>query len=136
VDSFDAWVVKLSDAGLIQWQKSYNVTYDDGSYTWSGSEWAYEVAQAADGGYVIAGDSDAMDARNGDVWIFKVDSAGSLGCGIETDTDATEDDTALVTVSDTSGESSISTTSAVVGTTTCSGYNATPDVFTQCSPQE
>ena len=132
VDSFDAWMVKLSDAGLIQWQKSYNVTYDNGSSTWSGSEWAYEVAQAADGGYVIAGDSDAGDDRNGDVWIFKVDSAGSLGCGIETDTDALGDDTALVTVSDTSGESLMSTTSAVVGTTTCSGYNATPDVFTQC----
>jgi hypothetical protein len=80
VDSFDAWVVKLSDAGHIQWQKSYNVTY-----TYSGDEWAYEVAQAADGGYVVAGESDAGDDRSSDVWIFKVDSAGSLGCGIETD---------------------------------------------------
>ena len=59
-----------------------------------------------------------------------------MGCDMETDTEATENDTAVVTVTDTTGDSSISTTSAVVGTTTCSGYNATPDVFTQCSPQE
>ncbi len=136
VDSFDSWVVKLDGAGLIQWQKSYNVTYDDGTSIWSGNEWGYEVAQTADGGYVVAGDSDAMDARNGDAWIFKVDSTGSLGCGIETDTDATADGTAPVTVSDTSGESSLITSSAVVGATACSVYNATPDVSTQCSLEE
>jgi len=136
VDSSDTWVVKLDDAGLIQWQKTYNVTYDNGDYTWSGSEYAYRVVQAADGGYVVAGESDAGDERNGDVWIFKVDSTGALGCDMDTDTYASEDDTAVVAVTDTSGESSMVTTAAVVNATTCTGYNATPDVSTQCEIPE
>ncbi len=132
VDSYDAWLVKISNAGLIEWQKTYNVTYDDGVYTWSGNEWAYRAVQAADGGYAVAGDSDAMDDRNGDVWIFKVDSTGSLGCGIDTDTGGSVDGTAVVTVSDTYGQSSAVNTSAVVGASDSSAYNALPDVSTQC----
>jgi hypothetical protein len=132
VDSYDAWVVKLDNEGSIEWQKTYNVIYDNGDYIWSGSEWAYKVAQAADGGYVVAGDSDALDERNGDVWIFKIGSNGALGCDMETDTSAFEDNAAFVTVTDTIGLSAMKTTNADVNATGCSDYNATPNVSTQC----
>jgi hypothetical protein len=135
VDSFDAWVVKLTDAGVIAWQKAYTLTYEYDDYEFHGDEWAYEVVQTADGGYAISGDSDDWGYdRNGDVWIFKVDEFGTLGCNIETDTDAIAGGTALMTVSDTSGDSSTSTTSAVVGTPDCSTYTTMPDVFSQCGP--
>ncbi|MEN6517896.1 MAG: dockerin type I domain-containing protein [Methanospirillum sp.] len=52
----DFWVVKLDDAGLIEWQKTLG-----GSYR----EIGYSVQQAADGGYVLLGDS--LSSESGDV---------------------------------------------------------------------
>ncbi|MFH0974692.1 MAG: hypothetical protein V1874_02795 [Spirochaetota bacterium] len=132
----DAWLVKLNGSGVIQWQKRYNITYTDGTDTWSGSDWAYRVIQTADGGYAIAGDSDDVVAvRNGDAWIFRVDSTGTLGCDMAADTDAVGNGTATVTVTDTSGDSVMSSTSANVDSTSASGYSASPEVITQCDVQ-
>jgi len=137
VESYDAWVVKLDSTGLIQWQKAYDIIYDYGTYTYNGSEWTYGVVQAADGGYVMAGDSWPGDDRDSDVWVFKVDSTGALGCDMDTDTSAVENSTVSVTtVIDTSELSSMETTDAVVNATTCSSYNAAPNVFTQCEIPE
>ncbi len=52
----DFWVVKLDDAGLIEWQKTLG-----GSYR----EIGYSVQQTADGGYVLLGDS--LSSESGDV---------------------------------------------------------------------
>jgi len=136
VDSYDAWVVKLDDTGLIQWQKTYDIIYDYGTYTYNGNEWTYGVVQAADGGYVMAGDSWPGDDRDSDAWVFKVDSDGALGCDMETDTSVVEDGTATVTVANTSGLSSIETTDAVVNATSCTVYSANPNVSTQCEIPE
>jgi hypothetical protein len=69
------WVVKLSAAGTISWQKSYGGT--DGEY-------ANDIALTADGGYIVAG---TAISNNGDVsgnhggqdaWVVKLNSLGSL----------------------------------------------------------
>lgn len=132
VDSFDAWVVKISETGLIQWQKSYNIVYDDGVDTWDGNERGYCVVQTADGGYAIAGGSYAFDERMYDAWICKVDSEGGLGCDMETDTDSIEDGSGVIAETDTSGGSTKCITDAVVNATSCLGYDTSPDVSTQC----
>ncbi|MDY6969889.1 MAG: cadherin-like beta sandwich domain-containing protein [Spirochaetota bacterium] len=129
----DAWVVKLNSTGGIDWQKIYNKPID--GYPDFGSDWAYAVVQTSDGGYAISGDTDwESSERNCDVWIFKLDSNGALGCGIETDTDAVPDDSAIVTVNDTNPYST-SNTSANVGDTACSVNSLVPDTFTQCDQQ-
>jgi hypothetical protein len=130
--SYNAWVVKLDGSGLIQWQKSYDVLHDTGTGLYSCDEWVYNVLQAPYGGYVAAGYTynDYQEIRDFDVWVFKVGSTGALGCGMDTDTSAIEDDTADVIVSDTAGSSE--TTSAVVNATDCSVDSVNPDVSTQC----
>ncbi len=70
---WDYWVVKLSPAGSIIWEKSYGG---------SGSDYANSVVEATDGNYVIAGYSastnyDLAGSNKGgdDFWIIKVNSS-------------------------------------------------------------
>ncbi|UAY52025.1 T9SS type A sorting domain-containing protein [Ferruginibacter albus] len=77
----DFWVVKLSFAGVIQWQQCYGGSYDD---------IAYSIQQTTDGGYIIAGSTLSSDGqvtgfhRNlqnplwEDYWVVKIDSIGEL----------------------------------------------------------
>lgn len=79
----DYWVVKLDAAGALQWQKSYGG---------SGFDWAYDIQQTTDGGYIVAGSSMSSDSMvtghhagaeiglsgNFDMWILKLDSVGSI----------------------------------------------------------
>ncbi|MFM7854277.1 MAG: hypothetical protein ACKO96_20720, partial [Flammeovirgaceae bacterium] len=51
----DAWVVKLSSTGSIQWQKCYGGTGDDGFKL---------IRKSIDGGYFLAGGTNSI---NGDV---------------------------------------------------------------------
>jgi len=73
--SKDAWVVKLTDIGTVQWQK-----------TFGGSDWdeAGSIRQTSDSGYIIAGRS---NSTNGDVlgnhggfdfWIVKLNNMGTI----------------------------------------------------------
>ncbi|WP_426278852.1 T9SS type A sorting domain-containing protein [Chryseobacterium sp. S-02] len=71
----DLWIVKINNAGDIQWQKSF------GGYN---SELAFDAKQTSDGGYIVAG---ATDSNSGDVtllygeydyWVLKLDSTGNL----------------------------------------------------------
>jgi hypothetical protein len=71
----DFWIVKLNASGILQWQKSYGGSADDG---------AFSVAQTDDAGFVVAGTS---TSTNGDVtvnhgledwWIVKLNSSGIL----------------------------------------------------------
>ncbi len=72
----DAWVVKLSNSGTIEWQKAL------GGGT--GCDFANSVLPTPDGGYIIAGHTDSHDgdvttnAGERDVWIVKLGSNGSL----------------------------------------------------------
>lgn len=72
----DAWVVKLSSTGGIQWQKVLG-----GS---TGCDFANDILPTPDGGYVFVGHSDSYDgditsnAGERDVWIVKLSSSGDI----------------------------------------------------------
>jgi hypothetical protein len=72
----DYWVVKLSKTGVLQWQKCYGGGGDD---------FAYSLAQTADGGYVVSGctpsNSGDVSGNHGgveDAWIIKLSDTGTL----------------------------------------------------------
>lgn len=71
----DAWVVKLSGSGSLEWQKALGSTNND---------LANSIRQTLDGGYILAG---YAGANNGDVsgnhgsndaWIAKLSSSGTV----------------------------------------------------------
>src|SRR5688572_12216209 len=71
----DSWVVKLDDVGSLQWQKCLGGT---------GFEYAQDIQQTVDGGFVLAGytvsnDGDVSGNHGGsDFWVVKLDSAGNI----------------------------------------------------------
>ncbi len=70
----DAWLLKLSSTGAVEWEKTYGGSeYDD----------AQSVSKASDGGYLIAGYSDSYGGH-GDAFVLKLDANGNVapGCGI------------------------------------------------------
>jgi hypothetical protein len=93
----DYWVVKLSNIGNIDWQKSYGGT--DEGYPFSNqqiTDEAFSIQVTNDGGYIVAGSSLSSDVdvsgNHGeeDYWIVKLNNTGimewqkSLG-GTDTD---------------------------------------------------
>jgi len=73
--NYDAWVVKLDSAGNIKWQKCLGGSrYDE----------ANSVQQTADGGYIVAGDTNSIDGNvkgnhgNYDSWVVKLDKVGNI----------------------------------------------------------
>jgi len=75
---WDYWVIKLTAAGNIKWQKCLGGTHN---------EFAQSIRQTADGGYIVAGYSNSNDGditnhhggqRANDYWVVKLDSAGSM----------------------------------------------------------
>ena len=73
--SLDWWVVKLSATGQVQWQKCLGGT----SY-----ENATSVAQASDGGYIVAGKTNSNDGDvsglhgSSDYWVVKLNVNGDI----------------------------------------------------------
>ena len=73
--NFDAWIVKLSSTGNIQWQKALGGTNDDE---------ANYVAQTHDGGYIVGCLSNSVNGQVSgnhggyDFWVVKLDSAGAI----------------------------------------------------------
>jgi hypothetical protein len=72
----DYWVIKLNGLGNLEWQKCLGG---------SGNEYAYDVQQTNDGGFIIAGYSNSKDGDlQGNVgnvynyWITKINSTGNL----------------------------------------------------------
>ena len=74
----DYWILKLNNAGDIQWQKCLGG---------SGSDNAASITQTTDGGYVIAGysysDDGDVSGHHGifnyaDYWVVKLDEAGNM----------------------------------------------------------
>lgn len=74
----DLWVVKLTAAGQIAWEKAMGGTGSDGDLT-------MDVRQTADGGYVVAGvtasnDGDVTGAQGSkDMWVVKLSPDGLAG---------------------------------------------------------
>ncbi len=73
--SIDMWVVKLDNAGSIQWQRCLGGTSE---------EQANSIIQTLDGGYVVAGQTSStngdVSGNNGssDFWVVKLDSNGYI----------------------------------------------------------
>jgi uncharacterized repeat protein (TIGR01451 family) len=71
----DAWVVKLSATGVLQWQKCLGGTKSDG---------ASAIVQTRDGEYIIAGGTSSEDGdvtdyySNGDGWVVRLSAQGTL----------------------------------------------------------
>ena len=71
----DCWVFKLDETGNIEWEKNYG-----------GTKWDYarDVQQTTDGGYIVAGSSLSSDGDVGanygesDFWVFKLDVSGNI----------------------------------------------------------
>jgi Secretion system C-terminal sorting domain len=72
---YDVWVVKLSGSGSLLWQKALGGTNFDG---------ANSIQPTADGGYIVAGYTASNNGDvtgnhgNGDGWVVKLSSTGSL----------------------------------------------------------
>ncbi|MFN8289030.1 MAG: gliding motility-associated C-terminal domain-containing protein [Chitinophagaceae bacterium] len=73
---WDLWVVKLDRCGTIQWERSFGGT----NY-----ESARDVVQTADGGYIVAGETNSTDGGvvsgyggTKDIWILRLSPAGTL----------------------------------------------------------
>ena len=65
----DAWVLKLSAAGGVVWQKKLGGAGDD---------FPEYLEKTSDGGFVIAGASDSSGAGGYDILVLKFDSSGAL----------------------------------------------------------
>ena len=71
----DLWVVKLSESGGIQWQKTYGGSKED---------LGNSVKQCPDGGYIIVGETASPDGDatglhgNVDFWVLKLSANGAL----------------------------------------------------------
>lgn len=71
----DAWIVKLSNSGAIQWQKILGGTNCD---------YAQSILSTSDGGYIVVGHAESSDGdvtgTHGlhDVWVVKLNSVGAI----------------------------------------------------------
>ncbi len=73
--SYDFWVVKISNTGQLQWEKSYGGTE---------IEKGYHITQTNGGDYIIVGDARSTDGDltnskgNADVWAIKINDSGTI----------------------------------------------------------
>ena len=74
---------QLTSGGSIDWQKAYSGgvhCYDNGYNTtcYNVGGGVYSLHQSADGGYVLAGDSNRLEFNGLVPWLAKVDGSGAL----------------------------------------------------------
>lgn len=67
--NFDHYVVKINPSGTLIWAKRYGTP---------GPDFAYDVAETNDHGYVVAGVTSTNTAGGADQNIFKIDGVGNL----------------------------------------------------------
>ena len=67
--NMDFWVLKLSNTGSIQWQKTYGG---------AGYETANSAKQTSDGGYIVSGGTYSFGAGDFDGWILKLNGSGAI----------------------------------------------------------
>jgi hypothetical protein len=67
--SSDAWVIKLDPHGNIQWQKRYGGNLNDVIYS---------IEQTQDGGYIMAGETNAALPFLGLFWVVKLNANGEI----------------------------------------------------------
>ena len=66
---YDIWVLKLNSDGTVAWQKTYGGASSDG---------ASSIRQTSDGGYIVAGGTNSFGAGEGDIWVLKLNSDGTV----------------------------------------------------------
>jgi hypothetical protein len=66
---YDIWLVKTDSTGNLQWNQTYGG---------AGTDYAYSVVQASDGGYALAGLTDSYGAGGYDFWLVKTDVESGL----------------------------------------------------------
>jgi len=79
---FDFWVLKLKSLGEVDWQRRYEMPYNEG---------AHSIQQTNDGGYIVVGSTKlesvlalpAFDSPDGDIWVLKLYPDGDIDatCG-------------------------------------------------------
>jgi len=62
-------VLKLDANGNIQWQKTFGGKDD---------EWATDIQQTTDGGYIVTGWTRSFGAGRKDMWVLKLDANGNI----------------------------------------------------------
>jgi hypothetical protein len=65
----DAWIMKLDENGVVEWQKAYGGT---------GVEYPNYVLQTQDGGYIVSGYTSSFGTVGQDSWIMKIDKNGGV----------------------------------------------------------
>jgi len=65
----DVWVVRIDDLGNILWQKTYGGL---------DSDYAADIQETMDGGYVVVGTTFSFSTDESDVWVLKMDSMGQI----------------------------------------------------------
>jgi uncharacterized delta-60 repeat protein len=65
----DFWVLKLNSDGTVSWQKRYGGADNDE---------ANSIQQTSDGGYIVAGHTGSFGAGDGDFWVLKLKSDGTV----------------------------------------------------------
>jgi TolB-like protein len=119
----DIWIIKLAANGSIEWQKTYDGTYDDV---------AYSIQQISDGGFIVVGVTTSFGAGNADFWVLKLDGNGNIGsgCSVIGTSSATVSSTGITAV-DSSG--TVNNTNATVTQTSVTPQDSTALIATQCS---
>lgn len=69
----DAWIIKINNAGTIQWQKCFGgATFDSFS----------NALQTPEGGFILIGSSNSIDLgitdQDGDAWVVKINNTGTV----------------------------------------------------------
>jgi hypothetical protein len=65
----DFWVLRLDPSGGIEWQKAYGGPRP---------EWARSILPTQDQGYLVAGYTNSFGAGSSDVWVLRLDTAGTV----------------------------------------------------------
>jgi len=122
----DAWLLKLSSNGAIEWQRTY------GS---SESESTNFVQQTADGGYVAAGYTKSYEAGANDFLVLRLYSDGNIDppCGFVGSSEATATDT-YISPEDTNIIPQA--TNIIPFETSASPNDTEASVYSICPPQE
>ena len=76
INNSDYLIIKMNSAGTVQWQKIYGG---------GGSDYANDVIQTTDGGYIIAGSTTSIDGDittlnygGSDAWIIRLNNSGNI----------------------------------------------------------
>ncbi|MEJ2281905.1 MAG: hypothetical protein P8X97_08405, partial [Candidatus Bathyarchaeota archaeon] len=68
--SYDFWLVKTDENGIMQWNQKYRAG--------NGLEIARSLVQTPDGGYAMVGETYSIGAGSDDFWLVKTDENGNI----------------------------------------------------------